>query len=386
MGGSSGSDRGTGAAHRPGAWMRFADAEDPGLGAAEVEGAAGHFGAVVLDPWETAAAAQLKGADPAVTVLCRKRSSVIDEREPGPVRSTGLSFEEVAATGQCLARDRAGEIITWGDRPGQRQLRVWDPDCRSAWTDSVLRELTGSPFDGVLIDDLDLGSYPLDLPLPDLGSETQLRDAHDALVADAGEALAGIGRTLVASVTDARRSPSRWRSLSAWGGVCEPHWLTTANGRMLDPGAARQQASRIAAGGASADQLVLVRMPITASLLRRQRLAQAEIDQLVRCGLAQFWVLGGGRGLFSAGSPDGSESHWIPEMQWDLGEPIEQPEGVVSMWRGEFEHGWAVVNLASDGRRRRHVTVPDGLIGPDGAQVRGTVVLGAHQGMVLRRA
>ena len=73
-------------------------------------------------------------------------------------------------------------------------------------------------------------------------------------------------------------------------------------------------------------------------------------------------------------------------MQWDLGAPLGPAEGVVSMWSREFEGGWAVVNLASDGRRRRHVTIPGGMVGPDGSPVCGTQVLGAHQGILLRRA
>lgn len=381
--------RDAGAVRRPGAWLRLGGAAGPAPGAEEIERAARSCGAVVLEPRETEAAARLKAAEPTLTVLCRKRTFVVDERETGPARSTGLGWEQAAATGQWLAVDRAGRTIAWDDRPGLRQLRIWDPECRAAWTETVARELAGSPFDGVLVDDLDLGSHPLDLPLPDLGSESQLRDAHDALVAEAGEALAEAGRILVATVGDARRSPGRWRSLSEWGGVCEPRWLATASGRMLDPGAARQQAARIApeaAEGVPADRLVLVHMPIAASLLRRPSIGQTEIDQLVLCGLAQFWILGGGRGLFSAGSGDGAQAHWIPEMQWDLGRPLGPPEGVVSVVSREFERGWAVVNLASDGRRRRHVAVPDGLVGPDGRQARGTVVLGAHQGLVLRRA
>lgn len=380
-------ERTAGARH--GAWVRLGASAPEGQRALEIEQAAGGVGAAVLEPWETAAAARLKAADPSAIVLCRKRTFLVDDAETGPVRSSGLGYAEVAQAGQWLARDRAEQPITWEAHPGQWQLRVWDPACRSGWTEAVVRELTDSPFDGVLTDDLDLGAYPLDLPLPDLGSDTQLRDAHDALIQEAGEALNAIGKMLVATVEDARRTPERWAALSAWGGVCEPTWLTTAHGRMLDQGAARQQASQLTSdgpGGVPAERLVLARMPIAPSLLRQPRLGPAEAEQLVRCGLAAFWVFGGGRGLFAAGSRDGSQAHWIPEMQWDLGAALGPAEGVVSMWSREFEDGWAVVNLASDGRRRRHVSVPAGLVGPDGAAVRGTLVLGAHQGIVLRRA
>lgn len=373
---------------RPGAWVRLGGGSSEGRRALEIEHAVGAVGTVVLEPWETAAAQRLKSEDPAVVVLCRRRTLIVDENEAGPVRSNGLSFDEAEAGG-WVARSRAEEPITWEEHPGQWQLRIWDPACRTAWTEAVVRELSDSPFDGVLADDLDLADYPLDLPLPDLGSDTQLRDAHDALISQAGEALNGIGKLLVAVVEDARRVPARWVELSAWGGVCEPTWLTTAHGRMLDPGAARQQAALITGDGPGrvpGEQLVLVRMPIAPSLLRQSELDQEQTDQLVRCGLAAFWVFGAGRGRFAAGSRGGAQAHWIPEMQWDLGAPLGPAEGVVSMWSREFEGGWAVVNLASDGRRRRHVTIPTGMVGPDGSPVRGTQVLGAHQGILLRRA
>ena len=373
---------------RPGAWVRLGGAASEGRRALEIGHAVGEVGTVVLEPWETAAAHRLKSEDPAVVVLCRRRTLIVDESETGPVHSNGLSYDQAEANG-WVARSRAEEAITWEAHPGQWQLRIWDPACRTAWTEAIVRELSDSPFDGVLADDLDLDDHPLDLPLPDLGSDTQLREAHDALIRQAGEALNGIGKLLIAVVEDARRMPARWVELSAWGGVCEPTWLSTAHGRMLDPGAARQQASLITSEGPGrvpAEQLVLVRMPIAASLLRRTELDQAQEQQLVRCGLAAFWVFGAGRGRFAAGSRDGTRAHWIPEMQWDLGAPLGPAEGVVSMWSREFEGGWAVVNLASDGRRRRHVTIPEGMLGPDGAPTRGTQVLHAHQGILLRRA
>ena len=58
---------------------------------------------------------------------------------------------------------------------------------------------------------------------------------------------------------------------------------------------------------------------------------------------------------------------------------------MVNLWTRTFTKGWAAVNLASDGRRRRQVPLPNGYLLPDGTQPPENVVLSAHQGIVLRR-
>lgn len=371
------------------AWIRLSDEGVVRIDSDEAAAQAGRYGAAVLDPWETAAAERMKRADPGMLLLCRKSIAVVDRSQPGPLHSTGVSYDQAVRSSGWFALDRSGERITWAQHPGQWQMRVWDPEYRRAWSETVARELDGSPFDGVLaVEDAD-ESHALDRPFPDLGSRSQQRDAHDALVAEAGEALRQVDRILVAEISDARHAPARWTDLSQWGGVYEPNWMCTASERMLDSGSARQQAQRIShdpVNGLPEGREALVRMPVTPRLLGQEQVDEPGAQRLVRYGLAAFWVFGGGRGLFTAGSPDGSRSHWVPEMQWNLGEPLGPPESVANMWSRGFAGGWVVVNLASDGRRRRHVRIPGDLLTHDGHSPPEQVVLGAHQGLILRRA
>lgn len=371
------------------AWIRLSDEGVARIDPDEAAAQAGRYGAAVLDPWETTAAEQMKRADPGMLLLCRKSLAVVDRSQPGPLHSTGITYDRAVRSSGWFALDRSGERITWAQHPGQWQMRVWDPEYRRAWADTVARELADSPFDGVLaVEDAD-ESHALDLPFPDLGSRSQQRDAHDALIAEAGEALGRVGRILVAEISNARHAPVRWTELSEWGGVYEPNWMCTASERMLDSWTARQQAQRISDDpslGLPAEREVLVRMPVTAGLLGQEQVDETGAEELVRYGLAAFWVFGGGRGLFTAGSPDGSRSHWVPEMQWSLGAPEGPAESVANMWSRSFAGGWVVVNLASDGRRRRHVRIPEGLLDHDGQSPPEQVVLGAHQGLILRRA
>ncbi|WP_181954271.1 putative glycoside hydrolase [Kocuria coralli] len=371
----------------PMAWVRYSPGGTAAITDTEVETWAPRCRVAIFDAWESAAAERLKLISPAVTVLCRKDLATVDEAEPGPVYSSGVSPEQVRRNESWFAVDRAGDRVGWGDPPGRWQMRAWDPAYRDAWVSAVTAELEGSPFDGVLTVG-DIEETPrLDLPLPDLGSTTQQREANDDLIAEAGGALRDIGKILVASVGDARRSPRRWAKLSAWGGVLEPAWLSTVGGRILDPGTARQQTERLSLAGPDAvpaDPLVVVRTPVQADAPDADDLTGAG-ESMVRYGLAAYWVFGGGRGVYGASSPDGSRSHWIPEMAWDLGEPIQEPECVVNLWTRTFTKGRAVVNLASDGRRRRHVTLPSGYVLPDGSEPPTQMVLGAHEGLVLRR-
>lgn len=372
------------------AWVRYTPEESGPIPSDEIEAWAGCCRVAIFDPWESQAAAHLKKLAPATTVLCRKYIAIVDQAETGPLFSTGVSYEQAERNGSWFAVDRAGERISWSDERRYWQMRVWDPEYRRAWVDSVLLELQESPFDGILaVGDVE-ESPRLNLPLPDLGSQTQQREANDDLFSEAGEALNGMGKILVASVGDARRSPHRWVRLSQWGGVFEPGWMSTVGGRVLDPGTARQQTRTLVTRGPDAiadDQLVIVRTPILAEHTEQdhgQDLTQDQVE-LIRYGLAAYWVFGGGHGLYAVGVPDGRRGLWIPEMAWDLGEPIQEPEVVVNLWSRTFTKGWVAVNLASDGRRRRHVQLPTGYVLPDGTQPPEQVVLSAHQGILLRR-
>lgn len=336
----------------------------------------------VVDAWDLGTAERFKALAPDTRILCRKHLTMADPAETGPRTSSGISYARAEAHGGWFATDRAGQRIGWDEGTGPVHLRVWDPEYRAAWVDAVTAEVRDSPFDGVLaVGDLE-ATPPLDLPLPDLGSKGQQREAVDNLIHAAGAALVGDGKILVTALGDARRSPDRWSGLARWGGVLEPGWMSTVGGRLLDPGTARQQADRLCQGEEHSlpeDAVAILRTPVPVDL------AEEAAEDLVRYGLAAFWVFGGGRGLYAATSPDGSHSHWITDMQWDLGLPLEPPSVVVNLWSRTFSAGWVAVNLASDGRRRRHVTLPTGYLLPDGSRPPEQVVLGAHQGMVLVR-
>lgn len=372
------------------AWVRYTPDGSGPIPSSEVQAWAGRCRVAIFDPWESQAAAHFKKLAPSTTVLCRKHIAMVDQDEVGPLFSTGVSYEQAQRNGSWFAVDRSGDRISWGDPPRYWQMRVWDPEYRKAWVGNIVRELEDSPFDGVLaVGDLEETSR-LDLPLPDLGSQTQQREANNDLFAEAGEALKAMGKMLVASVGDARRSPRRWSFLSQWGGVFEPGWMSTVGGRVLDPGTARQQThtlSREGDGAVQGDQLAIVRTPVpegSGAVSRSGTVTEAEIE-LVRYGLAAYWVFGGGHGVYAASSPDGTRGLWIPEMAWDFGDPIQDPETVVNLWSRTFTKGWVAVNLASDGRRRRHVRLPTGYLLPDGTRPPEQVVLSAHQGILLRR-
>ncbi|WP_305142881.1 hypothetical protein [Kocuria marina] len=73
-----------------GAWIRYGGPISP----EQLDFAAQHYRAAILQPWETAAAADLKRRRPDMTVLCYKCLSSTRSYEPGPIHSSGVSYAE----------------------------------------------------------------------------------------------------------------------------------------------------------------------------------------------------------------------------------------------------------------------------------------------------
>ena len=145
-----------------GAWIRYGDPLLPG----QLEFAAEHYRAAILQPWEVDAAEELKRLRPDMTVLCYKCLSSVRSYEPGPVFTSGVSYGEADADGVWFATRLDGSRIEWERYPGHWQMRVWDPDYQRRWVGNVVEELRDSPFDGVMADnDVFDDYYGLRLPI-----------------------------------------------------------------------------------------------------------------------------------------------------------------------------------------------------------------------------
>ncbi|MCC9205175.1 putative glycoside hydrolase [Arthrobacter sp. zg-Y769] len=363
-----------------GAWIRYGGPLLPG----QLAFAAEHYRAAILQPWETAAAEELKRLRPDMTVLCYKCLSSTRSYEPGPVYTSGVSFAEAeaeaesgsglggAADGGWFATRLDGTRIEWEQYPGHWQMRVWDPAYQRRWVDNVVDELRDSPFDGVMADnDVFEDYYGLRLPVSGAADMAAVRAALGDLVNAAGTALNGAGKILVPNIAESRREPGRWQAHAAYGGGFEEVWLGYGPQHLFDPVTAEAQLSQ-----ASGPGLSILRVPTDGD----------DGHPNFTYGLSAFWIFGEGRGAFSATAHDDySRTQYAPELDWQLGSPRTAPKGRNHAWWREFDGGFAAVNFNRDGRRRRKVRVPAGLVDAGGRPAPSSVVLPPQRGVLYRR-
>jgi len=349
-----------------GAWIRYGWP----ISAEQIDFAAEHYRAAILQPWELEAAAELKRRRPDMTVLCYKCLSSTRSYEPGPLYSSGVSYSE--APDDWFAQRLNGGRIQWARYEGHWQMTVWSPEYRNRWVRNVVAELTDSPFDGVMADnDVFDDYYGLDLPIRDARSMTDFRDGVGELVHTAGRALNDVGKILVPNIAESRREPGRWARHAAYGGGFEEVWLGFSPVDLFDPETTESQLPQADGPGLS-----ILRVPTDGN----------DEHPNFEYGLAAFWIFGAGRGAYSAtGHDDYSRTQHVAQLDWDLGEPLDEPVRRGHTWWREFTHGWAAVNFNSDRRRRRRVRVPRGMVDVQGDPVGPRLVLHPRRGVVLRR-
>lgn len=352
-----------------GAWIRYGDPITP----EQTAFAAEHYRAAILQPWELDAAAELKRRRTDMTVLCYKCLSSTRDYEPGPVYSSGVSYKEAEDQGgNWFAARLDGSRIEWNGYGGHWQMNVQDPGYRARWVQNVTAELADSPFDGVMADnDVFEDYYQLNLPIREASSMADLRGGLDLLVHAAGQSLNRVHKILVPNIAESRRLPGRWASHAAYGGGFEEVWLGYGPENLFDPHTAEAQLPQAEGPGLS-----ILRVPTDGN----------DNHPNFTYGLAAFWIFSGGRGSFSATAHDDySRTQHIPALDWALGKPKENPKGRHHVWSREFSDGWAAVNFNNDGRRRRRIRVPSGLVDAAGKPAPPTLVLPAQRGVIYQR-
>lgn len=352
-----------------GAWVRYGDP----LTRAQLDFAADHYRVAILQPWETAAAAYLKAARPDITVLTYKCLSSTRDYEPGPVYTSGVGHDEAEESGEdWFAHRLDGSRISWDGYPGHWQMAVWNGDYRERWVENVLDELSGSPWDGIMADnDVYDDYYGLRPPIEGGREMTDLRRELDEFVPYVGRSLNEAGKILVPNIAESRRDPGRWARHAAYGGGFEEVWLAWGPNDYLDPQAVNAQSDQVAGPG-----LTIMRVATDGNDDHRN----------FTYGLAAFWIFGGGDGgAFTGTAHDGySGTPFVPELEWNLGEPQEPVRQRGNGYSRQFSGGWAAVNVNSNLRRKVSFSVPEGLQAVDGSPAPAKVVLLPHEGVLYR--
>lgn len=360
-----------GSPRRFGAWIRYGDPITPEQVAFAIE----NYRIAILQPWEVSAARELKLARPDMVVLCYKCLSSTRSYEPGPIYSSGLNYPESEEMGeQVFAHRLSGDRIEWSGYSGHWQMAVWNVNYRDRWCRNVLAEVDDSPWDGVMADnDIFDDYYGLCLPLAEVNNLAAIRAALDDFIATAGAALNTVGKLLVPNIAESRRDPGRWDRHSAYGGGFEEVWLAYGPDDYLDVATVLAQGTEPRGPG-----LTIMRIASDGT----------DIHRNFTYGLAAFWIFGGGKGTaFTATKHDGySGTPFIPQLNWDLGEPVQDIYRRGNSRSRRFTNGWAAINL--NVRRRARVTfrVPPGLVDETGQPAPSRITLKSHEGMLYRSA
>lgn len=309
-----------------------------------------------------------------MTVLAYQCLSSVRSNETGPVYTSGVSLEEAEEAGEEWFAHRADGVtrIEWATYPHHWQMAVWDEDYQQRWCDNVHDFLEDSAWDGVMADnDVYDDYYGLRPPLEGGRTLADLRTALDGLVAAAGRRVNGIGKLLVPNIAESRREPGRWERHAAYGGGFEEVFLAWSPEDHLDPHTALTQMPQLDGPG-----ITIARIATDGT----------DTHPNVLYGLAAVWVFGGPRTSFSATDHDGySGTPFVPQLDWDLGDPVGPRTQRGNGYAQEFTGGWAAVNLNENKRRAIAFAVPEGLRDVDGRPVTGKTTVPPHQGVVLRR-
>ena len=358
-------------ATRRGAWIRY---QDP-LTQDQLDFAVEHYRLAILQPWEVEALHQLKDRRPDMTVLAYTCLSSVRDYESGPVFTSGVSIEEAEEAGEhWFAHRQDGSRIEWSTYPGHWQMATWEDEYRERWCDNVADRLEDEPrWDGVMADnDVYDDYYGLRPPLEGDRGMPELRRALDEFVPMAGERLASMGKLLVPNIAESRREPGRWARHAQWGGGYDEVFLAWGPGEFLPPDSALAQMEELRGPG-----VTVVRVATDGG----------DAHPNARYGLAAVWVFGGAEDVaFAATAHDGySGTPWQPELGWDLGAPLEEPQQRGNGWHRRFADGWAAVNLNDSKRRKITFAVPAGLRTADGDPAPERITLQPHEGVLFRR-
>ena len=342
--------------------------------------AAQRYPVVILNSWELEAARELRTAAPGITLLVYKDLASTRSYAPAPDGRvpTGVTFD--GSDPGWFALDTAGNRIEWGPYPEHWQMTVWDPAYRRSWTEAVVAEVLRDGWDGVFADN-DMGSlgFYSDAVVAGTASREEtdelLRDGLDAMITEAGAALAEHGRRFVPNISEARLYPGRWTSHSRFGGALEENFAQYVDGELLTwHGAQWDEMLAVAAAG---DRLTL--------LVSGTGHDSARENSVERTGFAGAALLAGpGTHWTLSRTVDYSQPAWSGYQSLDLGAPTGPPvlDPANGVWTRGFDGGWVGLNPTG---ADADVALPAGLQLIGGGAAGRSVTIPSADGLVLVR-
>lgn len=334
---------------------------------------------IILQPWETARAAELKAADPSLEVLAYQNlGSMAQGTSASGVSASGVNYAEAnTAHPEWFLLNDHGERIAENGYSWLWMADIGNPGYQQQWTANVIKLLDSGPWDGVMMDDTnttamydtnpaEIAKYPTD---------AAYQAAVRSMLAYAGPRIQADGKLAIPNIGSWSQYPEvakEWLQYVS-GGVDEmfAKWSTTPGVGYRDPAGWRTQIEEIQ----TAEQMGKRFLAITQS--------SAEDTQAIRYGWASVLLAADPHGhtAFTA-APNYTSEVWSSEYEVQIGEPTTNATEVAGgVWERRFTSGLVVVNPTT-------VSVPvslGGVYSGSGLSDVGSATLAPDSALVLQR-
>jgi hypothetical protein len=333
---------------------------------------------VVLQAWEVQRAAQLKAANPNLSILVYQNlSAMASTTGPDGQASTGVSYAEAnTAHPEWFLKDTEGHRIAEQGYPWLWMADIGNPGYQQAWTANVLHILQTGPWDGVLMDDTNTTArYHVDpSKIAKYPTDAAYQQAVRSMLAYAGPRITGAGELAIPNMGSWQEYPEVVKE-----------WLQFVSGGMDEMFVKWSSVPGEGYRGPRAWQTQVEEIETTTSMGRRfLAVTQAEPGdrQAVRFGWASVLLGAGGHTAFFAADAYTGDT-WSSEYEVPLGEPTDSAYPIGNgVWARAFTNGLVLVNPTStaQGVSFGGLYSGSGLTGADEA------TLEPHGALILTRA
>jgi Hypothetical glycosyl hydrolase family 15 len=296
---------------------------------------------VVLQAWEAARAAQLKAANPELSVLVYQNlSSMAEGTNRDGLSSSGVNFAEATtAHPDWFLEDAKGKRIAEQAYPWLWMADIGNPGYQRQWTANVLRTLASGPWDGVFMDDTNATArFHVDPPskIAEYPTDAAYQAAVRSMLAYAGPRIIAAGKLAIPNMGAWHEYPEvveEWLRFVSGGMDQQFVKWSTARGKGYAPAAVwRRQLREIQTTERMGKRFLAVTS------------AAAGDNRARRYGWASALLGADGHTAFFAANPRRCDA-WSSEYGIRLGAPQSpmhgSPDGI---WRRRFANGLVVVN------------------------------------------
>jgi hypothetical protein len=296
---------------------------------------------VVLQAWDGARAAQLKAANPGLTVLMYQDASAMTQGAgPHGLYSSGVGMEQAdTAHPSWFLKDTSGRRLTEGDYSYLWMADIGNVDYQNAWADAVIARLSSGPWDGVFMDDVNTtAKYHTDPSKIALyPNDAAYQAATRSMLANVGPRIRAAGKLAIPNIGSWSENPAVAKD-----------WLQFVDGAQ-DEMFVKYSTNADVGYRAAIDWKIQVNAIATAESMGKRYLAVTQVGrgdtQAERYGWASVLMAARNHTSYLAANNYASDPDWLPEYD----APIGDPTGAMSAlgngaYTRSFTNGLVVVN------------------------------------------